>query len=473
MATPISTIPKIRDALRATFRSGLTRPIAWRQHQLYQLARMAQNERELICDALKKDLGKPKTEVLMAEVGSIIERAVKSAEQLPVWAKTEYPEVADWQKPWKPTLYKAPRGTALIISPWNYPMILTFQPLLGAIAAGCTAVLKPSELVPTFSQLLDEIVPKYFDPNVYRVVNGAVPETSKLLELQWDHIFYTGNGRVARIIASAAAKHLTPLTLELGGKSPVIIDSAYDIDLAAKRILWGKCNNAGQICVAPDYVLVQRDKQDELIKAFQKHYTSFFPNGALDSPLFGSIVSDLHHKRLTSLLSRTKGEVVLKGRSDAARRRLEPTIVKNVAEGDSLLEEELFGPVLPIVPVDSLKQAVDFVNARSHPLVLYVFSDNESVKQQVVSETQSGGIVFNDTFQQLAVHELPFAGVGESGYGYQVMKHTYDTFTQLRSSIDMPREAEPYLAIRYPPHSEEAVQALTAAVHTLIPSSRL
>ncbi|KAG1744558.1 aldehyde dehydrogenase [Suillus paluster] len=453
LSTPISTIPKIRDALRATFRSGLARP--------YSLARMAQNERELICDALHKDLGKPKTE------------AVKSAEQLPEWAKTEYPDVPDWQKSWKPTLYKAPRGTVLIISPWNYPMILSFQPLIGAIAAGCTAALKPSELVPTFSQLLAEIVPKYLDPNAYQVVNGAVPEISKLLELQWDHIFYTGNGKVARIIASAAAKHLTPLTLELGGKSPVIIDSTYDIDIAAKRILWGKCNNAGQICVAPDYVLVQRDKQDELVKAFQKHYKAFFPEGALDSPLFGSIVSDSHHKRLTSLLSRTKGEIVLQGRADAARRRLEPSIVKNVADGDSLLEEELFGPILPIVPVDSLKQAIDFVNSRSHPLVLYAFSDNDSVKQQLVSETQSGGIVFNDTFQQLSVNELPFAGVGESGYGYQVMKHTYDTFTQLRSSIDMPKEAEPHLASRYPPHSEEAVKVLTAAVYMPIQPNRL
>ncbi|KAG2344173.1 aldehyde dehydrogenase [Suillus weaverae] len=473
MATLVSTIPKIRDALRATFRSGLTRPIPWRQHQLYQLARMAQNERELICDALKKDLGKPKTEVLMAEVGGVIEGALKSAERLPEWAKTEYPDVPDWQKSWKPAIYKAPRGTVLIISPWNYPMILTFQPLMGAIAAGCTAVLKPSELVPTFSQLLDEIVPKYLDQNAYRVVNGAVPETSKLLELQWDHIFYTGNGRVARIVASAAAKHLTPLSLELGGKSPVIIDSAYDIDLAAKRILWGKCNNAGQICVAPDYILVQRDKQDELVQAFQKHIDAFFPKGALDSPLFGSIVSDLHHKRLTSLLSRTKGKVVLQGRADAARRRLEPTIVKDVADGDSLLEEEIFGPLLPIVPVDSLDQAINFVNARPHPLVLYAFSDNESMKQQLVSETQSGGIVFNDTFQQLTVDELPFTGVGESGYGYQFMKHTYDTFTQLRSSIDMPKEAEEHLAMRYPPHSEEAVRALTAAVYTPIPPSHL
>lgn len=434
---------------------------------------MAQNERELICDALLKDLGKPRTEVLTSEVGSIIERAVKSAEQLPEWAKTEHPDVGDWQKSWNPAIYKAPRGTVLIISPWNYPMILSFQPLIGAIAAGCTAVLKPSELVPTFSQLLEEIVPKYLDPNAYRVVNGAVSETSELLELQWDHIFYTGNGRVARIVASAAAKHLTPLALELGGKSPVIVDSAYDIDLAAKRILWGKCNNAGQICVAPDYILVQRDKQDELVKAFQKHYNAFFPKGALDSPSFGSIVSDSHYKRLTSLLSHTKGEVVLQGRTDAARRRLEPTIVKDVAEGDSLLEEELFGPILPIVPVDSLKQAIDFVNARSHPLVLYAFSDNESMKQQLLSETQSGGIVFNDTFQQLAVSQLPFAGVGESGYGYQFMKYTYDTFTQLRSSIDMPKEAEARLAMRYPPHSEDAVKSLIAAVYRSIPSSRL
>ncbi|KAG2354592.1 aldehyde dehydrogenase [Suillus spraguei] len=466
-------IPKIRDALRATFRSGLTRPLAWRQHQLYQLARMAQNERELICHALKKDLGKPRTEVLMAEVGHIVERAVKSAEQLPEWAKTKYLDVPDWQKSWNPAIFKAPRGTVLIISPWNYPMTLSFQPLIGAIAAGCTAVLKPSELIPTFSQLLEEIVPKYLDPNMCRVVNGGVPEITKLLELQWDHIFYTGNGKVARIIASAAAQHLTPMTLELGGKSPVIIDSAYDIDLAAKRILWGKCNNAGQICVAPDYVLVQREKQDELVKAFQKHYNAFFPEGALDSPLFGSIVSDLHHKRLTSLLSRTKGEVVLRGRADAARKRLEPTIVKDVAHGDSLLEEEIFGPILPIVPVDSLNQAINFVNARHHPLVLYAFSDNESTKQRLVSETQSGGIVFNDTLQQLAVNELPFTGVGESGYGYQCMKHTYDTFTQLRGSIDMPKEAEAHLAMRYPPHSEEAVRALTAPVYTPIPPSRL
>ncbi|KAG2354792.1 aldehyde dehydrogenase [Suillus spraguei] len=460
MATTVSALPKIRDALRATFRSGITRPLPWRQHQLYQLARMAQNERELICDAINKDLGKPKTEVLMAEVGTVIERAVKSAQQLPEWAKTEYPDVPDWQKPWKPTIYKAPKGTALIISPWNYPMILTFQPLHWSNRGGLYCPLGGNCAKVPRSKL-------------YRVVNGAVPETSKLLELQWDIFSTRGTAGLPGSSPALRAKHLTPLTLELGGKS-LLYRLCIRIDLAAKRILWGKCNNAGQaICVAPDYILVQRDKQDDLVKAFQKHYNAFFPEGALDSPLFGSIVSDLHHKRLTSLLSRTKGEVVLQGRADAARKRLEPTIVKNVANGDSLLEEKSLVRFYPIVPVDSLDEAVDFVNARSHPLVLYAFSDNESVKQRLVSETQSGGIVFNDTFQQLAVHELPFAGVGESGYGNQVMKHTYDTFTQLRSSIDMPKEAEPYLAIRYPPHSEEAVKALTAGVYAPIPPSGL
>ena len=240
-------------------------------------------------------------------------------------------------------------------------MSLTFHALIGAIAAGCCAVLKPSEAVPHFSNLIANLVPKYLDASAYRVVNGAIPETSKLLELQWDHIFYTGNGRVARIVASAAAKHLTPCSLELGGKSPVYVDSTYDMDLAAKRILYGKCNNAGQasrsltwlywpwadriyrqICVAPDYVLVPRQKQDELVQGFEKAYKAFFPNGALDDVHYGSIVNDAHFQRLTSLLDRSKGERVgrvMEGRTNSMKRRFEPVVVKNVKEDDSLLEE--------------------------------------------------------------------------------------------------------------------------------------
>jgi len=472
--TPLKEISKIRETLRATFKAGVTRPLAWRKHQLYQLARLAQNEADVICDALAEDLSKPRVEVLMGEVGAIVERATKSASLLDTWAAAEYPEVPDWQKGWKPTLLKAPRGTVLIISPWNYPFVLTFQPLIGAIAAGCCAVIKPSEGVPHFSQLIADLLPKYLDPSAYRVANGAVQEVTKLLEFQWDHIFYTGNSRVARIIASAAAKYLTPLSLELGGKSPVIVDSACDMDLAAKRILWGKCNNAGQICVAPDYILVPWTKQDELVQGFKKAYKSFFPDGALGDPHYGSIVNELHFNRLCSLLDRTKGDKVtdvIEGRKDSARKRIEPTVVTNVKDGDSLLEEELFGPILPIIPVDGLDEALALINARPHPLVLYAFTEDPHAKQRLIEETQSGGIVFNDTFQQLAVNELPFAGVGESGYGYQVMKYTYDTFTQLRSSIDMPKEAEPLLQLRYPPHGPVAVKALTGAAHLHIPQS--
>ncbi|KAG6374211.1 aldehyde dehydrogenase [Boletus reticuloceps] len=389
---------------------------------------------------------------------------------VPYWFR----ETSDTYPPY--SIFKAPRGTVLIMSPWNYPFILTFQPLIGAIAAGCCAAIKPSEVSPHLSQLISDLLPKYLDPSAYQIVNGAVPETTKLLELQWDHIFYTGNGRVARILAVAAAKHLTPLALELGGKCPVLVDSTYDMDLAAKRILWGKCNNAGQICVAPDYILVPRSKQDEFVEGLKKAYRTFFPDSALGASHYGSIVNDSHFNRLSSLLERTKGEKVtdiIEGRKDVARKRIEPTVVKNVQDGDPLLEEELFGPILPIIPVDSLDEALAFINARPHPLVLYAFTEDPNIKQRLIDETQSGGLVFNDTFQQLTVDELPFAGVGESGYGYQVMKYTYDTYTQLRSSVDIPKEAEPSLQLRYPPHGPEAVKALSRAVHLPIPQSAL
>ena len=252
-------------------------------------------------------------------------------------------------------------------------MILTFQPLIGAIAAGCCAVLKPSEIVPHFSNLIADLVPKYLDSSAYRVVNGAIPEASKLLELQWDHIFYTGNGRVGRIVASAAAKHLTACSLELGGKCPVYVDSTYDMDLAAKRILFGKCSNAGQasrsltwpyrpltcvypqICVAPDYVLVLRQKQDELIQGFEKAYKAFFPNGALDDVQYGSIVNDMHFQRLTNLLDCSEGEKVggvMAGRRNPKKRRFEPILVKGVRENDSLLEEYVM--VISICMLESL-----------------------------------------------------------------------------------------------------------------------
>ncbi|PFH47735.1 hypothetical protein AMATHDRAFT_67022 [Amanita thiersii Skay4041] len=468
--TPLEQIPIIRDELRATFRSGRTRSLEWRRHQLLQLARMAKENGDALAAAVNADLGRPKLETFLGEVGPIIERCMICADKLEEWTKPERVEVPDWMKLWNPTVYKAAKGTVLIIAPWNYPMILSLQPLYGAISAGCCAVIKLSELSPNYSALVAELLPKYLDSSAYRTILGAVPEVTKTLELQWDHIFYTGNGKVGRIIAAAAAKHLTPLTLELGGKSPVIIDRDFDLRLAAKRILWGKTTNCGQICVSPDYVLIPRDKQDKFIAAVKDAYAEFYPQGALNSDSFGRVVTETHFKRLLGLLEKTQGQIVFGGKNDG-KKRIEPTIIRDVKPGDALLDEELFGPLLPLVPVDTLDEAIEYINTRDHALVLYAFTENEEVKKKINENTTSGNLVFNDTFMQLAVNELPFGGVGESGYGRQVLKFSCDLFMYQRSCVDIPRAAEPGLETRYPPYTQEKFEFFSAPARVEIPNS--
>ncbi|KAK7051314.1 Hexadecenal dehydrogenase [Paramarasmius palmivorus] len=467
--TPIADIPKIHAALHKTFLTRATYPLEWRQQQLLQVARMLQENHKAFADAIQQDLGRPYLESYMNEVNAIIERSLISVKQLPDWAKDEDKsnDVPEWQKDWKPRIHRTPKGVVLIIAPWNYPVILSLQPLIGAIAAGCPAVLKPSEVASHVSDTLAEYIPKYLDTNAYQVVTGGVPETTKLLELKWDHIFYTGNGTIARIIAKAAAQHLTPLTLELGGKSPVIVDPATDLEVAAKRILFGKTSNAGQICVSPDYVLIPTGSdptaRDRFVEALKKAYAECFPDeGPLDSPHYSRIINPAHYNRVTSLLERTKGQVVLGGGKDSKNCKIEPTVIVDVEEGDALLEGENFGPLLPIVTVNSVEEAVERINQRDHPLVLYVFSQDEKFKVYVRENTMSGGIVYNDTFMQLAVNELPFGGVGESGYGRQVLRYTYELFSYQRSSVDMPYAIEPGLAMRYPPYTPEKFQQACA-----------
>ncbi|KAJ7889024.1 aldehyde dehydrogenase [Mycena leptocephala] len=468
--TPISEIPCIRDTLRANFRKGIARSVEWRKHQLLQLARMVQDNAEAFAESLAKDMGKPKAEAYAAEIGAVVERCISGAQSLDEWVKPVTVGAPGWQKPWNPTVYKQAKGTVLIIAPWNYPLVLSLQPLQGAIAAGCCAVVKVSEIAPHYAELLAELFPKYLDPNAYRVVLGAVPETTKLLELQWDHIFYTGNGRIARIISAAAAKHLTPLTLELGGKSPVIVDSSYDITLAAKRILWGKSQNCGQLCVSPDYVLIPRTHQDALVSALKDLCAEFFPDGSMKSDSISRIVSPEHHARLIDLLNRTKGEVVIGGKAEG-NTKIELTVLKDVPADDSFMEGEIFGPFLPIVPVDTIEEAIEFVRDRDHPLVLYAFTENPEIKKQILDETMSGGVVFNDPVQHLAVNELPFGGVGESGHGRQLLKYSFDTFSYERSSIDVPKEVEPFNAVRYPPYNDEKVKAMGGAAFLQIPAT--
>ncbi|KAJ7114602.1 Aldehyde/histidinol dehydrogenase [Mycena crocata] len=462
------------DELQKSFQGGKTLPLEYRRKQLLQLARMFQENSVGLSDALYSDLGRHKLEVSLPEIGPVVGGAVRAAASLEEWNKPEKPQVEEWRSGWDTTIYKTPKGVVLIIGPWNYPYVTTIVPLIGAIAAGCPCIVKPSEFAPACAQILAELFPKYLDPAVYRIVNGGVAETTALLDLKWDHIFFTGSGAVGRIVAAAAVKHVTPLTLELGSKSPVFIDAGNtDLEIAAKRILWGKQQNAGQLCVSPDYILVPRAYQDATVEAFKKAYRTLWPHpkGALD-PLseMSVMLNPSHHERIMKLLSRTKGNLVHGGNTEGTK-RIEPALVANVGLDDALMEGENFGPIIPLVPVDDLQAAIQIIRERPVPLVIHVFTDSEETKNQFLNSTRSGTLVLNDTFIQLGVYEMPFGGHGESGYGSYLGKFSFDTFVHRRSYINVPPAAEPFMLNRYPPYTEEAFQALSAPANVKIPDN--
>ncbi|KAI0297495.1 Aldehyde/histidinol dehydrogenase [Multifurca ochricompacta] len=350
------------------------------------------------------------------EVNTSLTAALGAHKHVEQWAKPYKPPFDINLTPMRPIVRKEAKGVVLVIAPFNYPLWLVISPLLGALSAGNSVCIKPSEQTPEFSKLITELFPKYIDTDIISVVNGAISETTKLLEIQWDHILFTGSGRVGRVVSEAAAKHMTPVTLELGGKSPVFVDPTCDLPTAANRILWGKLANAGQTCTAPDYVLVPRGFQDKFIEALLKAYNNFFPPDAPASQRgvlnMGRLISSRSVDRVAALVSKTKGQIVLGGKHDAEDRFFAPTIVKDVLFDDSLMSEELFAPVLPIVPVDSFDDAIAFVNANDHPLALYVFSNDNAFKSKVVDNTQSGGFAANEVILQSAAEGIPFGGIG-------------------------------------------------------------
>ncbi|CDO71161.1 hypothetical protein BN946_scf184845.g31 [Trametes cinnabarina] len=460
--------------LTKTFQSGATRPLEYRRRQLLQLARMIQDNHTAFEDALIADLNKPRVETTVSEVSHLVTAVLYAVANFEEWALPQPCETKEaWRSSWGATLYKEPKGVVLIISPWNYPLVLTINPLIGAIAAGCPAVLKPSELVPTFTQLLADLFPRYLDPDAYAVVKGGVPETTHALDLRWDHIFYTGNSRVGRIVATAAGKHLTPVTLELGGKSPAVIADDCDFDIAARRVLYGKIQNAGQLCVAPDYALVLRDKVDAFVESLRKAHDEFWPEG--DHPLTGSvpisnIVNPRHHARLVDLLNRTKGKVVLGGEIHKDK-SISPTILTGVPEDDVLMDEENFAPFLPIVAVDDMDHAMRIVNSKHIPLVIYLFTNQEELKDKFLERTRSGQLVLNDTIMQLVVHEMPFGGQGESGYGMWFGKTTFDVFTHFRGVINVPTAHEPFFQSRYRPYTQDKYEWACGPSRAKIPEA--
>ena len=446
---PLEIAAQVRD-LRATFDSGLTRPHAFRTQQLDALLRLITSEEGALLDALAKDLGKPRPEGWMSEVNEVVGAVRYLRKNLKRWMRPTRVKTPLALQPGKSTIVQEPLGVVLVIAPWNYPLLLSLGPLAGALAAGNTVLLKPSEVAPATSAALARLISSYLDPDAVRVVEGGVAETTEVLAQRFDHIFYTGNGNVGRIVMEAAAKHLTPVTLELGGKSPCIVDADADLDVAAKRIVWAKFLNCGQTCVAPDYLLVHERVHDRLLARIGETITRFFGDKPEQSPDYGRIINERHHARLMSLLQH--GEAVVGGQGDVRQRFIAPTVLTEVTLDSPLMQDEIFGPILPVLRVSDVSQAIRFVRERPKPLALYVFSGSADTQQRVVDETSSGGVVINHAVVHLAVPELPFGGVGPSGMGAYHGKSSFNTFSHRKAVLKKGTAIDPPLV--YPPMTD-------------------
>ena len=432
--TPTTEIPPIVAKLRATFASGHTKPIEWRRAQLRGLRRMLTEERAVFEQALKEDLGKSSAEAHTTELGFVVGEIDHMLKNLKSWLRPRRVSVPMALAPAKARTIREPLGTVLIISPWNYPINLSLAPLIGAIAAGNSALIKPSELSPATSAALAELIPRYLDGDAIAVVEGGVPESTALLEEHFDHIFYTGNSTVARIVMSAAVEHLTPVTLELGGKSPVVVEPGVNLATTARRLAWGKFTNAGQTCVAPDYVLAIGGTAQALQRELAAAITEMFGEDPAKSADYGRIVNERHFDRLTELLD--SGTVVTGGRYTRDQLYIEPTVLGDVGPEAAVMAEEIFGPILPVIGVPDLDAAISFINERDKPLALYAFTESDSTKRRLTTETSSGGLAFGLPIAHLAVPDLPFGGVGESGMGAYHAAASIDTFSHTKSILD-------------------------------------
>ncbi|MGB3402177.1 MAG: aldehyde dehydrogenase [Microcoleaceae cyanobacterium] len=431
---------------RQFFATGQTRDLGFRRQQLQRLKQMMVENRRLILDAVIADLGRPELEASF-EMAALTEinYAIK---QLKSWAKPKKVPVSPAQFPASARVYPEPLGVVLIIGPWNYPFQLMMTPLVGAIAAGNCAILKPSELAAETSKVITDLIEKTFDPAYIVAVEGGVETAQTLLNQKFDHIFFTGGTKVGQVVMEAAAKQLTPVTLELGGKSPCIVDHEVNIQIAAKRIIWGKFLNAGQTCIAPDYLLVDRSIKSELLTALQQTIHDFYGENPQESPDYARMISPKHWQRLTQFLD--KGKIVIGGQTNLEEKYIAPTIIDEVSWEDPVMQDEIFGPILPVLEYQSLEKAIVQINARPKPLALYFFSNNSAKQQQVLQGTSSGGILFNDTVLQVGSQFLPFGGVGNSGIGSYHGKASFDTFSHYKSVLKKSFRFD--FSVRYPPY---------------------
>ncbi|KAM4565937.1 aldehyde dehydrogenase family 3 member A2-like [Odontesthes bonariensis] len=436
---------------RQCFQTGKTKPLEYRIRQLKGLQGFVWERRKDIAEALKRDLNKSEyggelfeTVVLEAEIKLAIERVVEWAAPRPV--EKDLLTILDeiYVKP-------EPLGVVLIIGPWNYPWTLTLLPLVGAIAAGNAAVLKPSDISTNSTKVMKEHLPHYIDQDAYPVVTGGVPETQELLKQKFDHIFYTGSTTVGKVVMEAAARHLTPVTLELGGKSPCYIHKNCNIAIACRRITWGKFINCGQTCIAPDYILCDSSIQNRVLEEIKKCVKEFYTDNPKTSEDYGRIINQRQFKRLMGLMEGIT--IAFGGDADESQHYIAPTVLKNVTGESKVMKEEIFGPLLPIITVSGVDEAIRFINKGEKPLVLYVFSHDSKIIKRVMAETSSGALLANDCIAHFIESALPFGGVGYSGMGCYRGRHSFDQLSHLRSCLIKQLNMEAANSMRYPPHT--------------------
>nr|CAD1824610.1 unnamed protein product [Ananas comosus var. bracteatus] len=478
-------VAAVVEEVRRGFESGRTRVYEWREAQIRAIARMIAEREGEITMALRDDLAKPEIESYLHEVDELslslsldlflfalffpishdklfmmqVSMAKSSCmfalKELTNWVKPEKVKSSITTYPSTAEIVSEPLGVVLVISAWNYPFLLSIDPIVGAVAAGNTVVLKPSELAPATSSLFAKILPEYVDNSCIKVVEGAVPETTALLEQEWDKIFYTGNGKVARIVMAAAAKHLTPVVLELGGKSPVVVDSNIDLDVAAKRIVVGKwgCNN-GQACIAPDYIVTTKSFAPQLVDALKTTLEKFYGKDPLASKDLSRIVNFNHFNRLTSLLDDegVSDKIVYGGQRDEKGLKIAPTLLLNVPNDSPILKDEIFGPLLPIVTVDEVEDSFNIIKSKTKPLAAYLFTKNKKLEEEFVKNISSG----------LSNPYLPFGGVGESGTGSYHGKFSFDAFSHKKAVLSRGFGGE--ARARYPPYTPQKQRILRGLI---------
>jgi len=447
----MTNINSVIERQRAFFLSDATKDISFRLDALRKLQSAIKAHEQEILDALKQDLNKSAFEAYATEIGIVYTELDDAIRHLPKWARKK--RVRTPIMHFKSSSYRVPEpyGVVLIMSPWNYPFQLAFAPLIGAVAAGNCAVVKPSSYSPHTSSLIARILGDCFRKEYIAVIEGGREANQELLKQKFDYIFFTGSVSVGRTVMEAASRHLTPVTLELGGKSPCIVDKNVDLELAARRIIWGKCLNSGQTCVAPDYLLVHRSVKDRLIMAMKKAITEFFGDLPCQNPEYPRIINEKHFNRLKELLS--DGRILVGGDVNEATLQIAPTIVDQVGWESPVMQEEIFGPILPVLEFEDIHEVIAAVNSRPKPLALYLFTNDKNVEKRIIKSISFGGGCINDTIVHLATSYMPFGGVGESGMGSYHGKWSFDTFTHYKSI--MKKSIWPDIRLRYPPYRDK------------------